>query len=477
MVCPTLPPRSGQRHHWMPCCIPLRYHSAQPGPALVAPGHRLPTGFLCSTGERSTEHLLGWCPAVAAAWDLVSNGSSSNLRQACEDGRTAARAAAVLHQASFLYHALYNLTSIGPAEGARRIARAVWAKLYDAYADDDDGDTSDCDELVNCQSEDRSAGALDQRAWSNEAHNCTTCHNSTNIRHRPRAAWRRSRGAYDSYCSTARPVPIARRDCQANTLLGTLFGPHCKEHWPFHSPKWCPRPVTALDRTTTTNTFITHDECQACGNHRIGIHAAHGLKRGDILLAPPALHGQLIGVESPADIEMTFDGATHKDGDRTVAAAAAVATIRDQTDGTGTTIYRVACLLPLTSLPNQAEAWGARAADIAGPPSPPLESVGTTRKSSSSAAPSAGSVAPRFTSSSMTLSLALLMITHESTGSSSLGLATRRRIPAPEKRSSRPCTLLPTPTAPCSHAMLRATHCNSNHLPNRPPRRPSALMR
>ena len=75
---------------------------------------------LCSAGEWASEHLLNWCPAVAAAWFDVSGQTACSLRQAlllhADRRRLAVR---TLHQVSFLALSLVGRCSVTAATCGR----------------------------------------------------------------------------------------------------------------------------------------------------------------------------------------------------------------------------------------------------------------------------------------------------------------------------------------------------------------------
>ena len=85
---------------------------------------------LCGLGEAGSEHLLGWCPAVALAWlESRPDSAPNTLLEALHSGAWADSVARFLHQVVFLHLTRLDQVPRDADQSARALRRALLARL------------------------------------------------------------------------------------------------------------------------------------------------------------------------------------------------------------------------------------------------------------------------------------------------------------------------------------------------------------
>ena len=93
--------------------------------ALPAGPGAFPACPLCGLGEAGGEHLLIWCPAVAAAWAAIRPVPLTLLRALTTRGDHASVLGTLLHQTSFLHASLLHRVILQAPQAGARLVRAI----------------------------------------------------------------------------------------------------------------------------------------------------------------------------------------------------------------------------------------------------------------------------------------------------------------------------------------------------------------
>ncbi len=275
---------------------------------------------LCGLGEAGAEHLMGWCPAVAAAWYQLRPQGRSFTDTLLHPMRDAAFASHFTHQVVFLHSAMMGRATLTAHDAARRIARATASHTSD---DPDSAHVGDCPWAARALPSSADWEEIRRRtpyaAWTTRPPSCPHCaidvpYNSF-LRATSIDAHRSAQtGAY-------RPGLRATSagSCPPDTCLAVLWADTQPAAWCVPGEGWLPEPRA----TATPNASWTAFHCPACGAHRAILRAEQGLTQGDEITVPFRL--SLCTDDSDRPVSATFDGGARRvDG---VAHAGAGATL------------------------------------------------------------------------------------------------------------------------------------------------------
>ena len=315
---------------------------------------------LCGLGEAGAEHLLGWCPAVAAAWHQLHPGARSFTDAVLRPGAEAQTTAHFLHQVCFLYSATMGRAVLSATDAARRLARATAAST----ADDPDDLPADALSLSD-RLPDRltpSTAALEQvqrrttySAWSTRRPACPRCALAP-----PRHSAIRA-GAADTIRSAQLGTQPAELRAAATGMhlpgarLAVLWADGHPAAWCVPGEGWIPEPRAT--HYPTASWSMT--QCPACGAHRAILTADQPLPPGGEITVPFRISCHATDGDRP--VAATFDGGARRVRGAWHAGAGATLWLRSPS-GPPRCVAQAFLALPHASNAQVAEAMGGRLA-------------------------------------------------------------------------------------------------------------------
>jgi hypothetical protein len=311
---------------------------------------------LCGLGEAGAEHLLGWCPAVAAAWHQLHPGARSFTDAVLRPGAEAQTTAHFLHQVCFLYSATMGRAVLSATDAARRLARATAASTAD------DPDDLPADTLSLSDRLTPSTAALEQvqrrttySAWSTRRPACPRCALAP-----PRHSAIRA-GAADTIRSAQLGTQPAELRAAATGMhlpgarLAVLWADDHPAAWCVPGEGWIPEPRAT--HYPTASWSMT--QCPACGAHRAILTADQPLPPGGEITVPFRISCHATDGDRP--VAATFDGGARRVRGAWHAGAGATLWLRSPS-GPPRCVAQAFLALPHASNAQVAEAMGGRLA-------------------------------------------------------------------------------------------------------------------
>jgi len=313
---------------------------------------------LCGLGEGGGQHLVIWCPAVAAAWAALAPGCGSvaaPLERAEAPGRGAV--GDLLQQASFLHTSLMGKATMTWPAARDWLLRAVRCM---GEANRRAGPEEAASQMSDQEAAEEGEELGEAGTWSRLTGSCasTTC---TGV---PGGSLCRQRAdrcgpVGNDVSPTERRawVTATRSPVRAGARLVRLWCSQPRGHWPNRHPRWPAPRVVPAHRANAE--WVVH-RCDQCGRWACELRAQRHLAEGEIVMVPWS--GHLVGLAGGTTAyEAAFDGASLRiRGIRCVGAGVAI--WRRTGDGELRLIRRVWLALPEDTTALEAEAQACRLA-------------------------------------------------------------------------------------------------------------------
>ena len=262
---------------------------------------------LCGLGEAGAEHLLGWCPAVAAAWyQLYPSGRSltDTVLQPRADARLVAH---FLHQVCFLHSATMGRAVLSAPDAALRIARATAASTTD------DPDDSALDSSLTPGRPAPTTAAWEEvrrrttyAAWTTRPPQCPSCTLSPPPRRTVLATAADVRRSAQLGAHHPELRAAAAASCPPGTRLAVLWADTQPAAWCVPGEGWMAEPRA----THTPSASWSMSQCRACGAHRAILLADQPLGTGCEITVPFRI--SLRADDSNRPVAATFDGGARR---------------------------------------------------------------------------------------------------------------------------------------------------------------------
>lgn len=301
---------------------------------------------LCGCGEASSEHILRWCPAVAAAWIQLQQDSGVLAEAIRGLEGNAQDVTALLHQAAYLNATLGGRAAVSWDKGSRLLTSAVKAYTRDYNGQDE------VQEMEHALLGPGLLGVLP--VWASLSHaDCDPCQQ----RHVHLLCSRHSHGDKAEHPGyTGRWRPHLTCAVSNGSPVAAHRGEEALAAWPAEGRHWFPppRPVEGAAANAVWHT----ERCHACGQHVRHLQALQDIQQHEEVTIPLGHSGNIgWAAEHPGTI-ITFNGGAREIQGQKVAAGAAIHWEHDQASAwipssTGT------AALPYHADSQIAEAYGA----------------------------------------------------------------------------------------------------------------------
>jgi len=309
-------------------------------------------------GKGVGQHLVIWCPAVAAAWTALAPGCGSvatPLVRADALGRDII--GDLLQQASFLHTSLIGKATMGWPAARDWLLRAVRCLGERDRRGDPEGAALLAGDQDAAEEEEVRG---EEGTWTRRTSNCTSasCAGATVSGLRQQRADRCGlRGDGLSPTEMQAWVAATTSPVGAGARLAKLWCSHPRGHWPTRAPRWPAPRVVPAHRANAE--WLVH-RCNYCGRWACELRAQRHLGEGEAITVPWSGHITGLGAYATA-YEITFDGASARiRGVRCAGAGAAI--WRRADSGRLTLIVRAWLALPEGTTALVAEALACRLA-------------------------------------------------------------------------------------------------------------------
>ena len=226
---------------------------------------------LCGMGEMSSEHLLVWCPAVHVAAIGILGGAPLDREWASGGGDAGVDRRLVcelLHQTSFLAHALEHRATVGAARAAGRLVAAIRLGREHGHEGDPavDGDAGgDCDG--------RLPGGEHIDVWHDD-HHCPECGPTGNGFCRQSSV----------RCPDTGRCAGAAHHLASGEIVKSLWAGATTALWPLADGRIGPAPrPSGPSCPSGPNCRWAVQRCRLCGRHRADLIATRAVEPGEAL--------------------------------------------------------------------------------------------------------------------------------------------------------------------------------------------------
>ncbi len=262
---------------------------------------------LCGLGEAGAEHLMGWCPAVAAAWYQLRPHARSYTDTLLLPGPDATFTAQFTHQVVFLYSSTMGRAILSPTDAARRLARAATSPMSDDLPYED---VEDCPWAARALPSSAEWEEIRRRtpyaAWTTRPPSCPQCDISVPAATTLRASCIDARRSAQMGLTGPERRVVLAVPCSPDTCLAALWADAQPAAWCVPGEGWIPEPRVS----SSPNCSWTSLHCTACGTHRALLRADCALAPGAEVTVPFRL--SLCARASDRPVAATFDGGARR---------------------------------------------------------------------------------------------------------------------------------------------------------------------